>query len=323
MHAWARISRLAEKTFALWVMLAAAAAYQFPGSFTQLANWVTPLLGVVMFGMGLTLSWQDFQRIAKQPKSVMAGVIAQFLIMPLAAWAIATVLGLPPELAVGLILVGACPGGTASNVMVYLSRGNVPLSVTMTSVSTLLAPLITPVWLWVLAESWLPVEPGPMVLSILQVILLPITFGIIVRRLFPSAVKKATSVLPLISVTAIVWIIAVVVALNADHFSVTAGVALMAVILHNAFGLLLGYGAARGLKLNETDSRAVSLEVGMQNSGLGVALALAHVEPAAALPGALFSIWHNISGPLLATWWSQRNPAVHRNPVAESTFLHK
>ncbi|PTM58129.1 BASS family bile acid:Na+ symporter [Desmospora activa DSM 45169] len=284
MYTWNRISRFAEKTFALWVVLAAAIAYWFPESFTGIGNWITLLLGIVMFGMGMTLSWKDFHLIAKQPKSVAVGVIAQFLIMPLAAFAVATVLQLPPELAVGLVLVGACPGGTASNVMVYLSKGNVPLSVTMTSVSTLLAPLLTPFLLWILAGSWLPVQPGAMLLSILQVIILPIVLGIVVRRFLPNTVEKATGVLPLVSVTTIVLIVTGVVALNADNLSATAGVVLIAVILHNLFGLGLGYGSARILKLNEAQSRAVSLEVGMQNSGLGVALALLILNPSLHCP---------------------------------------
>lgn len=308
MDIWSRVSRFAEKSFALWVILAAAIAYLFPGTFTGIGDWVTLLLGCVMFGMGMTLSWNDFRLIAKKPKPIAIGVAAQFLIMPLTAYAVATALQLPPELAVGLVLVGACPGGTASNVIVYLSKGNVPLSVTMTSVSTLLAPLLTPLLLWMLADSWLPVQPGAMLLSILQVILLPIILGIITRRFLPGVVAKATNLLPLVSVVAIVLIVAGVVALNADNLSTMAGIALIAVILHNLIGLGLGYGAARTLKLNEAQSRAVSVEVGMQNSGLGVALALAYFEPATALPAALFSVWHNISGSLLATWWSRRNP---------------
>ncbi|OYD08369.1 bile acid:sodium symporter family protein [Paludifilum halophilum] len=314
-----RTSRIAEKTFALWVLLIAGAAYLQPGSFTWIGPWVSPLLGVVMFGMGLTLKAEDFRPVFKRPKPVLAGIFFQFLLMPLIAYVIAKVMMLPPELALGLILVGACPGGTASNVIVYLSKGDVPLSVTMTTLSTLLAPLLTPLSLWILANSWLPVHPWELVLSILQVVILPILLGLSARRFFPVTMQKATSVLPLVSVVAIVTIVAGVIALNAPRLTLSAVPVLTAVILHNGIGLFLGYRAALFLKMERSQRRAVSIEVGMQNSGLGVALALAHFNPAAALPGAIFSVWHNISGPLLATYWSANSHHGETGTRAEST----
>lgn len=302
-----KISRFAEQTFALWVLGFAGVAWALPDIFQWVGPVITPLLGIIMFGMGLTLRGEDFRLVFHRPGPVIAGVCLQFIIMPLTAWGIAVLLGLPPELAAGVILLGACPGGTASNVIVYLAKGDVPLSVTLTSLSTLLAPLLTPFLLWMLAGSWLPVDPWSMVLSILQVVILPIGLGLLARRFFPVTVLRATKVLPLISVTTIVTIVAGIVALNADHLGKTALPVFAAVILHNGLGLLLGYGCARALRLDESRSRAVSIEVGMQNSGLAVALAMAHLNPVAALPGAIFSVWHNISGPLLATFWSRKS----------------
>src|SRR5690606_28563130 len=211
-----------------------------------------------------------------------------------------------------------CRGGTASNVIDYLSRGDVPLSVTMTSVSTLLAPIATPFLLLWLAGAWMPVDPKSMMLSILQVVILPIIAGILVRRFFSVTVKKATEALPLLSVTAIVAIVAGVVALNAGSFGKLALVTFFAVILHNGLGYLFGYSGARLLRLNEPASRAVSVEVGMQNSGLSVALAQTYLNPAAALPGAVFSVWHNISGPLLATFWSRREKIAQTSTTVQS-----
>ncbi|PTX63179.1 BASS family bile acid:Na+ symporter [Melghirimyces profundicolus] len=309
-------SRFAQNTFALWVLVASFLAWLWPYGFTWIKPWIAPLLGVIMFGMGLTLRGKDFALVLRRPWPALAGVLLQFAIMPLAAYAVAVALNLPSGLAAGLVLVGACPGGTASNVIVYLSRGDVPLSVTMTSVSTLLAPLFTPFLLLWLAGSWLPVDPGAMVLSILQVVILPVVLGLVIRRFFPVTVEKATEALPLISVTTIVVIVAGVVALNAENFGKIALAAFLAVIVHNGLGLLLGYWGARVLRLDESRSRAVSIEVGMQNSGLGVTLALTHLNPAAALPGAIFSVWHNISGPLLATYWSRKNEK--KAPVSES-----
>ena len=232
--------------------------------------------------------------------------------MPVVAFALAKLLNLSPELAAGLVLVGACPGGTASNVMVYIAKGDVPLSVAMTSCSTLLAPILTPLVLLLFAGEWIPVDAGSMFLSIVQVIIIPIVLGILINYFLPKAVEKSTEALPLVSVVAIVAIVAAVVSGNRDTIATTGALLFVAVILHNVFGLLFGYlvGALTGLDV--TQRRAISIEVGMQNSGLGASLATTYFSPATALPSAVFSVWHNISGPLLATIWSQK-------PVNESS----
>ena len=304
------ISKTAGKYFALWVILVAVVAYFIPAPFLPLGGYITILLGVVMFGMGLTLKPVDFQLVVKKPLPVIVGILAQFLIMPLGALLIAYLLGLSDQLAAGLVLLGSVPGGTASNVMVYLARGNLALSVAMTSLSTLLAPLATPLILLGLAGQWMPVDPLAMFLSIFQVIIVPITLGIIVQKLLPGIVEKSLEIIPLISVLAIMTIVTAVVSANAPSIRTSGAIIFVAVMLHNLLGLTLGYVAAIIMKLKEGDRRAISIEVGMQNSGLGVALATAHFGPLAALPSVIGAVWHNISGPILATYWSKKPAKV-------------
>ncbi|PAQ16028.1 sodium transporter [Bacillaceae bacterium SAOS 7] len=300
------ISNVAGKYFAVWVILIALIAFFVPAPFLVFKGYITILLGIVMFGMGLTLKAVDFKIVLTKPLPVIIGVCAQFIIMPLTAFAIAYLLNLPAELAAGLVLLGSVPGGTASNVMVYLAKGNVALSIAMTSVSTLLAPIATPFILLWLAGQWMPVDTMAMFMSIIQVIIIPIVLGIVVRKLAPSFVDKSIHVVPLISVLAIIIIVSAVVAGNAATIASAGLIIFVAVMLHNAFGLTLGYVTARLLGLDESNRRAISIEVGMQNSGLGVALATAHFGPLAALPSVVGAVWHNISGPILATYWSKK-----------------
>ncbi|MFD1850641.1 bile acid:sodium symporter family protein [Oceanobacillus bengalensis] len=317
-----KLSTLAGKYFAILVILAAVIAFIFPSTFIVFGSYVTILLGIVMFGMGLTLKPIDFKLVFTNPFPVIVGIIAQYTIMPLIAFGLAYLLRLPAELAAGLVLLGSVPGGTASNVMVYLARGNVALSVAMTSLSTLLAPIMTPFLLYLLAGQWLPVDPVAMFMSIVQVILIPIILGLMIRRFFPVVVDKGVSVVPLISVVAILIIVSAVTAANAGNV-VTAGfLVFIAVFLHNGLGLLVGYFVAKMMGLSENDRRAISIEVGMQNSGLGVTLATAHFSALAALPSVWGAIWHNISGPILATFWSNRqepptNKTVEKKVVNE------
>ncbi|MDM5226029.1 bile acid:sodium symporter family protein [Cytobacillus sp. NJ13] len=312
------VSTIAGKYFAVWVILTSVIAFMFPDPFLGLGGYITILLGVVMFGMGLTLKAVDFKIIFTKPLPVIIGVCAQFIIMPLVAFVIAKLLNLPAELAAGLVLLGCVPGGTASNVMVYLAKGNVPLSIAMTSVSTLLAPIMTPLLLLMLAGQWMPVDAVAMFMSIVQVIIVPIVLGLAIKKFFPVAVEKSLTVLPLISVAAIITIVAAVVSGNSATIAASGLLIFTAVMLHNGFGLLLGYLAGKVLGQDEVNRRAISIEVGMQNSGLGVALATAHFGPLAALPSVLAAAWHNISGPILATYWSKK-PAVDSK---EDTSVH-
>ena len=301
-----KISKAAGNTFAIWVIIFAVLAFFIPGGFTWIAPHIALLLGIIMFGMGLTLSMQDFKAVFQAPKSVLLGVVAQFTIMPLLAFLLATVFQLQPEVAVGVILVGCCPGGTASNVITFLAKGNTALSVAVTSISTLLAPILTPALTLLFASKWLPVSAGSLFLSIVQIVLIPIILGIVVKLLFKKQVEKSVTVLPLISVIGIVAVASAVVAVNAEKIAETGLLIFTIVVLHNLLGLLLGFVLAKALKLNFADQKAISIEVGMQNSGLGAALAVAHFSPLSAVPSAIFSVWHNISGPLLATWWGKK-----------------
>jgi len=302
-----RISQFAGNTFAVWVVLFAALAFFVPDGFTWIAPYISVLLGVIMFGMGMTLSLDDFREVLKQPKKVAIGVLGQFTIMPLIAFGLAVGFRLPPEVAAGVILVGCCPGGTSSNVMTFLSRGNVALSVAITSCTTLLAPFVTPALILLLASKWLPVSAGEMFLSIVNIVLIPIALGITANIFFNKQVKQSVKAMPLVSVIAIVAIVTAVVSGNQQQIAETGLLILIVVMLHNMLGYLLGFWTARLFKLDYSDQKAVSIEVGMQNSGLGAALAAAHFSPLAAVPSAIFSVWHNISGSLLATYWSKKS----------------
>jgi bile acid:Na+ symporter, BASS family len=250
----------------------------------------------------------DFAIVAKHPKAVVLGVLAQYTVMPLLGWGIAHALGLPPLLVVGMVLVGSAPGGTASNVIVYLARGDVALSVAMTSISTMLAPFVTPLLVLGLAGSSLPVSASDLFLSILQVVLFPVVAGLLLRMAAKRFVERILPVLPLVSVVGIVLVVAAVVGANADAVLSTGLLVALAVVLHNSLGLGLGYLVGMVGGMPESARRAVSVEVGMQNSGLAAALATAHFAPLAALPAALFSVWHNLSGALVATYWARRAP---------------
>jgi BASS family bile acid:Na+ symporter len=294
--------------FPLWALLAAAAAWIWPEAWVGFRGSIAPLLGVVMLGMGMTLEVRDFARVLERPGLVALGVAMQYAIMPSVGWAISVALGLPAQLAAGIVLVGSCPGGTASNVVCYLARGDVALSITLTTVSTLLAIGATPTLTWIYVGERIEVPVLGMVASVLKIVILPVLVGVVVNTVWGRRLAPLKRGLPLLSVIAIVVIIAIVVGLNRDGIGQLLGLASAAVMTHNLLGLALGYGVARALGRSRSQSRTLAIEVGMQNSGLGVALATAHLTPAAALPGAFFSVWHNLSGACLAGWWSRRPP---------------
>lgn len=294
--------------FPLWAILCAVWAYASPATFTPLKSSISPLLGVIMFGMGMTLRAKDFRYLVTQPAAVLIGVGLQFLLMPFFGWLVGRGLGLPPELFAGHVLVGCCPGGTASNVISYLAKADVALSITLTSITTLLAVGLTPALTWLYIGRMVPVPVGGMLMSILQIIIIPVALGVTINTLWGRHVKRIEGAFPLLSVLCIVLVIAVVVALNQANIARAGCTVVLGVILHNDLGLLGGYWLAKWCRLSEPQARTVSIEVGMQNSGLGVALALQHFSALTALPSALFSIWHNLSGSLLAWYWARRTP---------------
>ncbi len=298
-----KVSRFAGKYMAFIVLVIAALALFVPSSLSWIkTSYVNTLLGIVMFGMGLTLKPDDFKVVFSRPKDVLIGCVAQFTIMPLLAFLLTKVFQLPVELAIGVILVGTCPGGTSSNVMTYLAKGDVALSVGMTAVSTVLAPFMTPLLTYVYAGQRVDVNMVSMFVSIIKVVIVPIVLGFVFNKLFGKLTEKLTEVLPLVSVTAIVAIVAAVVSANAAKI-LTSGLLIVAVVmLHNMLGYACGYGLGKLLKMGDSKCNAVAIEVGMQNSGLATSLAATHFAamPLATIPGAVFSVWHNISGSIVA-----------------------
>ena len=302
------------------VLLSAVAAYFFPEALSGIKPAsVNYLLGVVMFGMGLTLNFSDFKVVFSRPRDLFIGCLAQFTVMPLLAWLLSRAFALDEALALGIVLVGCCPGGTASNVITYLAKGDLALSVGMTGVSTLLSPLLTPLLTWLLAGKQVDVDVLRMFLSILWVVILPIVAGLVVKRLWKDVTERFIDYLPAISSLAICFIVAIVISANAPKLMRGGVLVILAVVLHNVCGLLLGYLAGRLAGLPAAQRRAVSIEVGMQNSGLASSLAVMHFAayPLASVPGAVFSVWHNISGAIVARIYARqsgRRPAQDGGP---------
>jgi len=289
--------------FTLWIILFAIITFYFPQHFKGLSNLIVPTLGIIMFGMGMTLTVDDFRRVLTRPKDIGTGVLLQYLVMPLVAFILVKLFNLNQFLAVGVILLGSCPGGTASNVITYLARGDLALSVTLTSVSTILSPVFIPFLMYLYASEWIDVPVYKLFVSSIQIVIFPVLLGLGFRTIMKGSLRSLNEVLPLISAVAIIFIVGVIVASNVSTIS-TAGIRVLAiVIIHNLFGLMAGFYIARLSGMNYSQAKAVSIEVGMQNSGLAVALANLHFSVLAALPSAIFSVWHNISGSVLAWWW--------------------
>ena len=305
-----KICNYISKYMGVLVLATAVLALMFP----ELLRHIRPttinyLLGVVMFGMGLTLNLKDFKIVFSRPKDVIIGCLAQFTVMPLLAWLLTRLFSPDEALALGVVLVGCCPGGTASNVITYLAKGDLALSVGMTGVSTLLAPFLTPLLTWALAGKSINVDMVSMFLSILWVVILPIVVGLIVKGMWPQFTDKATDYLPAFSSVAIAFIVAIVISATADRLLTGGLLIVVVVMLHNICGFGIGYLTGRLLGLQEAKKRAISIEVGMQNSGLASSLATIHFAayPLAAIPGAIFSVWHNISGAAIAYIYRKKN----------------
>lgn len=303
-----RICHYISEYMGLMVLVVAAVALLWSASFSWVDTWyINPLLGVIMFGMGLTLSPADFRIVLSRPKDILIGCLAQFTVMPLLALGLTWAFSLPKELALGVILVGCCPGGTASNVITYLAKGDLALSVGMTATSTLLAPLLTPLLVWLMAGTMVEVDTIGMLLSIVYVVIAPIVIGLLCQKYLPRITKSVVPYLPAFSSIAIAIVVGIVVSHNADRLLVGGMLVVLVVMLHNLCGLGTGYLIGRLLGLAEPKKRAISIEVGMQNSGLASSLATLHFAayPLATIPGAIFSVWHNISGALVARLYTK------------------
>ena len=290
------------------VLIVAALSLIVPASLAWISTWViNPMLGIIMFGMGLTLTEKDFKIVLSRPKDILIGCLTQFIVMPLLAWALVLVFSLPQELAIGVILVGCCPGGTASNVITYLAKGDLALSVGMTAASPLLAPLLPPFLVWLFGDTMVDVDTTGMLLSIVCVVILPIAGGLLCQRFIPKITQRVTPYLPAFSSIAIALTVGIVVAHNADRLMTAGWLVVLIVMIHNLLGLGIGYFVGRLLRLQQPKRVALSIEVGMQNSGLATSLAVMHFAsfPLATIPGAVFSVWHNISGAIVARIYSR------------------
>lgn len=298
--------------FPLWALVLSVMAYLQPTLFVDFKGYILPLLMLIMLAMGLTLSPKDFKEVGKNTKAVGVGVLLQFLVMPITALLIATLFGFDSELTVGMLLVGSVAGGTSSNVMCYLAKGDTALSISMTAISTLLGVVFTPLLIsWMIGTS-VDVPVSSMLLSLVKIVLVPVAIGVVINTVAHTLVRKIEPSLKYVSMFAIVFIIAIVVALSANKIASIGALVAVAVVLHNATGLIIGYWVTALLGFDKKVCRTIAFEVGLQNSGLASALAVKFFTPAAALPGSIFSVWHNISGSLLASYWSKK-------PIKEST----
>jgi BASS family bile acid:Na+ symporter len=317
--------RAITNNFATLTVLGVALAWFFPAGFTWLTDGSIRLagqpllsvaLGTIMLAMGLTLTFDDYRGLAQMPRALLAGVALQFTVMPLAGFAIARVMGLEPGLAVGLILVACCPGGTASNVVAFLARGNVALSVAMTMASTLAAVVLTPLLTGWLAGAYVEIDRWNLLVNMVSIVLVPVVAGTLLNRLFPRAANRVSAVLPLVAIVLVIGIVGGIVGGAKAEIAQHAGTLLLATFLLHACGFALGYGLARLLRLGVVEARTISIEVGMQNSGLGSGLAKTPAFAAqfadltqaalAPVPAAISAVWHVVIGSLLAGWWRRK-----------------
>ncbi len=292
--------------FPLWAIIFSIICYLQPSLVVDFKSWIIPLLILIMFCMGITLKVEDFKRVLKKPKIIALAVFLQFLIMPLAAFIVSKIFNLSTELLVGMVLVGAVSGGTASNVIAYLSKADVALSITMTIVSTLLSILITPYLTFLYVGQTVPVPAFSMLLSILKIVFVPVVIGIILNHFFHKFIEKRHDFFAFLSIVAIVFIIGIIIGINQSKISSLALSLMLAIIVHNMIGLSLGYYIPKLMGYDKKSCKTVAIEVGMQNSGLAVVLAMKYFTPLSALPGAIFSIWHNISGSIIAGYWAKK-----------------
>ncbi|MDT9564201.1 bile acid:sodium symporter family protein [Streptococcus mutans] len=308
MESLTQFSKKLSKWFTLVVVIWAVFNYFLPTT----SRWVIPntsyLLGIILFGMGLTLTTEDFVRISKRPVPVALGTVAHYVIMPSLAWLLCLIFHLKGATAAGVILVGSCPSGTSSSVMAFLSDGDVALDVSIEILSTLLAPVMLPLLLSVLAGQYIAVPALSLFLSTLRIVVVPIILGVLIHTFFGKKIAAVIKLMPLISQVAILLIIGAVVSANhANVFTAATALVIPVVMLHNLCGYSLGYAFAKLLHLEEPQQKAITFEVGMQDSSLGATLAMKYFVPQAAIPSTIFSIWHNISGSILSSWWKNHS----------------
>lgn len=320
-----QFGRFVGRWFTLLVVLWAAFNYALP----QTSLWIVPktayLLGIILFGMGLTLKVEDFERIVKKPIPVIAGTVAHYVIMPTLAWVLCLIFQLKGATAAGVILVGSCPSGTSSSVMAYLAGGDVALDVSIETLSTLLAPLALPGLLLLFAGKYVAIPTTSLFVSTIEIVLVPIILGVVIHSVFGRKIERITKALPLISQVAILMIIGAVISANhANLFTASTALVIPVVMLHNLSGYGLGYLFSRVIRLRDPQRKAITFEVGMQDSSLGATLAMKYFAPAAAIPSTIFSIWHNISGSVLSSYWRNKTDNKAKSTSEkEQTFVLK
>ena len=298
------------KHMTLILGVASCMALFWPSRFSwSKSTWIAPLLMLIMLGMGLTMQLSDFKLVLTRPRDLLVGCVAQFTIMPLLAFGLGKVFNLDTALLVGVVLVGTCPGGTASNVVTYLANGDVALSVSMTSVNTLLAPVLTPLMTYLLLRANIKVDVYSLFISIMQIVILPLAIGFVLNKVFQRVAEFLRNILPSLSVLAITFIIIIVVSHNSDKVLATSGVVFIVVVLHNLLGMGCGFALGKLLKFPMSKLKALAVEVGMQNSALATSLAATTFPnlAMATIPGAVFSVWHNLSGAIFATLFRNKN----------------
>lgn len=311
------------RLFPLWAALCSIFAYLNPAVFAPLKPYISEMLMLVMLSMGMTLKIADFTRVLKRPAPIVAGIGLHYLIMPLAAWLIARLLNMSPELQAGMVLVGCVASGTASNVMVFLSKGDVALSVTISALSTVVGIFATPLLAKLYIAASIAVPVVNMLKEILLIVALPIAIGVGINYFIPQQVKKIVPSLPLITMCVIILVLATVVSLSSDKIGIETAIVVFGVILHNGLGLIGGYWGGRLFGFDKSICRTLALEVGMQNSGLAAVLGTNFFGPMAAIPGAIFSLWHNISGSFLAGYWSTKPTGTSNDKVKrEDVSMH-
>lgn len=313
-----RSAAIAVTAFPAFILIGTALAWLFPQPFVPAAVYITQFLMIIMFGMGLTLTIPDFQEIVRRPLPILVGVVAQFVIMPLVAIGVAKLLGLSPVLAVGLLMLGSVPGGTSSNVITYLAKGDVALSVAMTSVSTLLSPIITPMLMLVLAGAQTNIDAGGMALTLVQTVLLPVIGGLVLRYFLNSWIGLIAPVLPWISILGIGGVVFPTVAKNVDSLASIGFIVFIAVLLHNVAGYVLGYFTGKALGMPQSYRRTLAVEIGTQSAGLASGMGAKFFAPEAALPGACAAVLHNVTGAIFAAFARRSAEPEFRNETQEA-----
>ncbi len=305
-----KFAQVVSKGLPLWTMLVAGLAYLYPAYFKGYGPYLTGMLGFVMLSMGLTMALSDFKLVFTRPKGIFLAVVGRYIMMPLIAFVLVKAFDIPTSIAMGIILIACCPSGTSSNVMTFIAKGDAPLSVAATTINTLAAPILTPIiFLW-LADSTIPVNGMALVLDIIKIVVAPVLLGIVIRSLVPNFVDKAMPVLPAAGAIIVVAIVGYIVAATGARLASVAVLVFAVVFVQNLLGYVAGYLSSTVARLPELQRRAVTFEIGIENAALAMSLALVHLDPMAAVPGAVFGLVEVVTGSLLAGYWA-------RKPVTE------